>query len=263
VTLTLEPQTVDEIGRLWQALGTPMRLGAVYRVGVVFLQPPSDPVVPGVVRHPANIDVEVYDDLPAVPPLGPSATAGRADETGLATLTAPGAQLTAATPEVKLRALSLQSTTEIPIPSGHFRVTGATTIDLRVPLFTPKGSYLVSVRPAPDQPVREAWLEVPETVVVVTVDGTGFATIVVADAGFTTSKTTLLLGDPPGTSLEEATGAPPLPPGKFSVMSDGETIRLHLAAPIPPSDQRFLVVRRAAPAPGAPTPPDLELWLKP
>ena len=38
-TLTIQPQTVDEIGRLWQSIGSPMRLSAVYRVNVS-LEPP-------------------------------------------------------------------------------------------------------------------------------------------------------------------------------------------------------------------------------
>lgn len=40
-TLTMEIETSDELGRLWQAITVPYRLSAVYRVGVVFLTPPA------------------------------------------------------------------------------------------------------------------------------------------------------------------------------------------------------------------------------
>jgi hypothetical protein len=42
-TVTLEPNTSEEIGRLWQAAAVSMRVAAVYRVAVVFLQEPEPP----------------------------------------------------------------------------------------------------------------------------------------------------------------------------------------------------------------------------
>jgi hypothetical protein len=42
-TLTLENPTFDELSRLWQALGLPLRTTAQYRVTVVFLTPPELP----------------------------------------------------------------------------------------------------------------------------------------------------------------------------------------------------------------------------
>jgi hypothetical protein len=42
-TLTMEPQSTDEIGRLWLALATPLRLSAVYRARVIFLEPETPP----------------------------------------------------------------------------------------------------------------------------------------------------------------------------------------------------------------------------
>src|SRR5215470_11898482 len=44
-TLTLEPQSVDEIGRIWLALASPLSLSAVYRAEVVFLAP-EEPTTP-------------------------------------------------------------------------------------------------------------------------------------------------------------------------------------------------------------------------
>jgi hypothetical protein len=260
VTVTLEPQTVDEIGRLWQGLGSPMRLGAVYRVGVIFLQPPDDPIEPGVVRHPANAVVDTLENVSPAPPVGPFAEALPADETGLTIITAPDATFTAATPAVKIRARPLTSSSDDPLPSGCFRVTSGTTIALRVPLFTPKDRYLLSVQDTPDGPLREAWLDVPEAVVVVPVDGNGFATIIADDARFVTGQTTVLLGDPPGTPLVGvAMGTLALQSGQFSVViDDGDTIRLRIPSATP-SGRRFLSVLRTPPPP--PLLPPLELWL--
>ena len=43
ISLVLQTQTVDDVGRLWQAISTPLRMSAVYRVSVVFLEPEVDP----------------------------------------------------------------------------------------------------------------------------------------------------------------------------------------------------------------------------
>lgn len=47
-TLTMQPQTPDEMARLWQATTVSMRLSVVYRVAVVFISPdqPVRPVAP-------------------------------------------------------------------------------------------------------------------------------------------------------------------------------------------------------------------------
>ena len=45
-TITMEPQTVDEIGRLWQAMATPLRLSAIYRAKVTFVEPEQPPKPP-------------------------------------------------------------------------------------------------------------------------------------------------------------------------------------------------------------------------
>jgi uncharacterized protein DUF4255 len=42
-TLTLQPESADEIGRLWQSMNVAARLSTVYRVAVVFLQTPAAP----------------------------------------------------------------------------------------------------------------------------------------------------------------------------------------------------------------------------
>lgn len=42
-SLTMEVQSVDEVSRLWQAVTTPLRLSAVYRVAVIFISPEPPP----------------------------------------------------------------------------------------------------------------------------------------------------------------------------------------------------------------------------
>lgn len=41
--VTLEAQSMDDMARLWQSAAVSMRLSAVYKVSVVFLQPEEDP----------------------------------------------------------------------------------------------------------------------------------------------------------------------------------------------------------------------------
>jgi len=43
VCLTMEVESADELGRLWQAAATSLRVSAVYKVSVVFLQAPAPP----------------------------------------------------------------------------------------------------------------------------------------------------------------------------------------------------------------------------
>src|SRR6476661_2175152 len=44
--LTMEMETADSLGRLWQASTTPMRLATVYKVSVVFITPPAPAISP-------------------------------------------------------------------------------------------------------------------------------------------------------------------------------------------------------------------------
>ena len=60
--VTMETQSTDEIARLWQGTAVSMRMSAVYKVSVVFLQPEEDPDTPA--KHPdiVNVDAEVKVD---------------------------------------------------------------------------------------------------------------------------------------------------------------------------------------------------------
>ncbi|MEH2236636.1 DUF4255 domain-containing protein [Nostoc sp.] len=56
-TLTLEPETADEIGRLWQAITASLRLAAIYKVSVVLIEPPSP--LPTLAKKPDTINLAV------------------------------------------------------------------------------------------------------------------------------------------------------------------------------------------------------------
>jgi hypothetical protein len=43
--LTMEIETADELGRLWQAVTSPVRLSAIYKASVVFIEPPTPPAL--------------------------------------------------------------------------------------------------------------------------------------------------------------------------------------------------------------------------
>lgn len=69
-TIQIEPATLDELSRLWQSITMPMRLSALVRVAVIFLQPkaagppPADPPRhAGLVVAPAMQDLEVIPQL--------------------------------------------------------------------------------------------------------------------------------------------------------------------------------------------------------
>src|SRR5207249_3770393 len=49
--LTMEHRTDDELSRLWQASGTPLRTSAVYRVAVLLLRPEQDQPLAGQVER--------------------------------------------------------------------------------------------------------------------------------------------------------------------------------------------------------------------
>lgn len=53
--LTMETESADEVGRLWQALSTSLRLAVIYKVSVIFIDPPSPP---SLVKPVETVDLE-------------------------------------------------------------------------------------------------------------------------------------------------------------------------------------------------------------
>jgi hypothetical protein len=56
-TMSIEADTIEEMSRLWQAITAPIRLSALIRVGVVFIQPAADPVADFPAPTIANLTV--------------------------------------------------------------------------------------------------------------------------------------------------------------------------------------------------------------
>ena len=60
-TITIEADSIDEMSRLWQAITCPIRLSALFRVAIVFLQPELKPQADS--RTPVEIGLSVGADL--------------------------------------------------------------------------------------------------------------------------------------------------------------------------------------------------------
>lgn len=156
-TVTMEPQSVDEIGRLWLALATPLRLSAVYRAEVVFLAP-EEPAVssPNIVLRP---DVEpVPDEVLASSSLTSSPTS-----TGTAVVT--GAGFDAAKIGLRIGGLTFRVVAGAPAP-GEARVVSGTELHVSLPSGTLRGRYRLYVSllpggPAPDSVVLDLEKDVP------------------------------------------------------------------------------------------------------
>ena len=55
----METQSLDEMSRLWQAASVAMRLSAVYRVSVAFLEPEEDDAPDAEKVKTVNVDAEI------------------------------------------------------------------------------------------------------------------------------------------------------------------------------------------------------------
>lgn len=230
ITVTLEPQTLDEVGRLWQATARSMRLSAVYRVSVVFIEAPV-PEPPQIVRHPPDLEGRVLDGAGD----RPIALAASADQTGFAELRVDHAGFASHVTTVALRALPMFETTSDPPEPRHFLIDGD-RLALRVPLLTPAGHYQVTVVVAPDKPTIEVDLDVAAPVDVVVAVGR-IATIAVDDGGFTRGATTARFAfDDPATHLPlpdlTPTTNPGPNPGEMSIR-DPDTLVVGVPAVIP------------------------------
>jgi hypothetical protein len=245
-TLTLEPQTVDELSRLWQSINSPMRLSAVYRVSVIFISAPEPPP-PQPVRHMPTFDPPY--DIGPIRPEPPPVPIAEADETGLVALTIATADFATGVTTATLRALTLLETTTAtyPLAARHFHVVDPRNLQLRVPLFTPAGQYLLSVQPSATRPVLGYQLTVPALVRTVVADSSGFAVVAIDDAHFSSTSEVALDGAP----VTVTTIDPPAP-GQFRVVDDNTLL---LCAPAGTLSGRHPL--RVVPTTGK----ELHLWL--
>jgi hypothetical protein len=224
-TITIEPQSSDELGRLWQASTAAMRLSAVFRANVVFVTPPER-ALPPPVRHPPTFD-EPRQVKPEVPPPASIVASATTDPYGLAAVVVPGAAFAAGVTTVTLRALPLFEVAAEPIPARRFLVETGSKLWLRVPLFTPAGEYLVTAVPDPDRPAIEIYLTVLELVQGVRTAAADAFTVALDDARFATATATVTLdaGTPGEVVLAQA--GTTLQPGEFDVV-DLDTIDVQL-----------------------------------
>lgn len=72
-TMSIEADTIEEMSRLWQAITAPIRLSALIRVGVVFVQAPVTPSPPSPAPTVANLSVSPD---PSATPTAPLLYAG-------------------------------------------------------------------------------------------------------------------------------------------------------------------------------------------
>lgn len=153
-SITMEPQTVDEIGRLWQAVSSPLRLSVVFRASVIFIEPET------VVRPPiplvAKREVRAY----------PQFVITRASVTpaGLATITGVG--FGSETMVVKVDEVILaEDATAAALPAaGTFRVASPSRLLIQLPSGTLNGNHRVGVQRDPQQPEALFTLDVKATV---------------------------------------------------------------------------------------------------
>jgi hypothetical protein len=242
VTLTIEPQTPDEIGRLWQAITSPMRLSAVYCVSVVFLRPPEPPPARPVLHVP-----EFKPPYEIGPVVSAADTAFTANAGGRATLRTPSVDLTLGPLSMELRALALSQTMVSPPAPGTFRMVDDHTLDVQVPPTTPAGRYRIEVR-VEDKARVELWLDVPRPLVAHTNVG-GVAKIEVTGAGFGLATTVSF-----ATTALTSTAAHPPAASQFHVI---DAATLELAVPAGTVAGRYLVHVQPST-----TVPMLEAWVE-
>jgi hypothetical protein len=137
-TVTLEPQSPDELGRFWLALAKPLRLSAVYRAEVVFLMPEEPPVRDTKIVLEPNVEVIVDETL------GEPWLTSESTQSDLAIVMGTG--LDAAHIELRIGGLTFALVADPPGP-GQASVISDTELHVRLPSRTRRGRYLLYVAP--------------------------------------------------------------------------------------------------------------------
>jgi hypothetical protein len=153
-TLTIEPETVDEIGRLWQSLSTPLRLSTVFRASVIFLEPQPSTLPDTKLVVAPNVTALACDDPPPR-----EVTSATATSSGRVTITGLG--FDTGSIEVQIGRYQFTQTATSPPPAGAFRISSSTAIDLQMPAGARAGRYLLSVRFDNRLPVARVRVEMP------------------------------------------------------------------------------------------------------
>lgn len=148
-TLTIEPESVDEIGRLWQSTSTPLRLSAVYRASVIFLKPEEivHPVLPVKEFHLEVYIKDVLLEITLTPP-PPDLRTVR------------GGGFVKDVTRIALDTIDLEATNSAPA-RGQYRFITPTKIELRPPVGTAAGRHRLRVWFVPEDKAVEAEVMVP------------------------------------------------------------------------------------------------------
>jgi hypothetical protein len=155
-TLTMEPQTIDEVGRLWLALATPLALSAIFRAEVVFIAPEEPPAVA------VGIVLEPHVDAVATRAVEPSSLASAPTSTGTATVT--GSHFDASTIVLRIGGLTFTVVATAPPGPGEAHVVSPSELQVSLPSGTRRGRYLLRISHTADGPVEDVLLDIENDV---------------------------------------------------------------------------------------------------
>ncbi|PZV10030.1 MAG: hypothetical protein DCF22_17535 [Leptolyngbya sp.] len=250
--LTMEMETADSLGRLWQATTTAMRLATVYKVSVVFITPPAPTVSPA----PVWVFRIVPEVLPFTLPgqlLSTSANLSyRAPDDKTYNLS-PSPALVAAGQQFFLYGTGLTGAgasnlyllsadgTETDVTTSWVQLRESTRLELRIPSASPPapGIYQLQVgnnvvltnssatRSNPTPFSIAARVDPPPVGVSAIVNGTVDTALEITGQGFVSGKTEVLLGSIRLTPVNNSPAA-----GQFQVVNS-TTLQLQLPADIP------------------------------
>jgi hypothetical protein len=154
-TLTMEPHSVDEIGRLWLSLATPLSLSAVYRASVIFLEPVARTAPAGIVLEP---------EVTAIPTVAPTHTPPASAPTTTGTVVVTGSGFDADTIVLTIGGLTFSIVSTATLDYGQARIVDETELQLRLPKGTRRGRYFLEVRLTADAPPDRVLVDVRQDV---------------------------------------------------------------------------------------------------
>lgn len=246
--LTMEMETADSLGRLWQATTTAMRLATVYKVSVVFITPPAPTVSPA----PVWVFRIVPEVLPFTLPgqlLSTSANLSYVAPDGQTYSLSPSPALVTAGQRFFLYGTGLTGAqashlyllsadgTETDVTTSWVQLRESTRLELQIPPASPPapgvyqlqvGNALAIADPSASRsnptPFSIAALVNPAGGPIV--NGEVGTVITLTGQGFVTGKTEVLLGSIKFVSVSGAPGA-----GQFQVVNN-TTIQFQLPATI-------------------------------
>jgi hypothetical protein len=146
LTITMQSESSEELGRLWQSFAVAGRLAVVYRVAVVFMDPqeaqaPAKKV--GDYTVVADPEATPLDVAPKI--TGPAAGASNILQIANGVFTVNGTGFVSHATEVLIGTIALTEV-EAPPAQGQFRVVSETEIQFLPPATLPTAVYPVRIR---------------------------------------------------------------------------------------------------------------------